>query len=205
LDDIVIKGMAKWPDVPAVYGWLELDRRGRWLLKGAPITNPAVIGFIGRNYEPDEHGRWFFQNGPQRVYVTLHYTPLVYRVAQIPDGTLELEAHTGRRTRTATSSWIDEEGAIIIETDIGVGVVHDRDLHMVSSALVDAGGKQLDDADLESRLQRAQEGGPADLYIRGLQALLAVRAVSSSDVARHFGFTAHPSDDGRPALTTRAP
>lgn len=197
--------MAKWPDVPAVYGWLELDRRGRWLLKGAPITNPAVVGFIGRNYEPDERGRWFFQNGPQRVYVTLHYTPLVYRVAQTTDGTLELEAHTGRRTRAATSSWIDEEGAIIIETDIGVGVVHDRDLHMVSSALVSADGEHLDDADLESRLQQAQEGNQADLYLRGLQALLAVRAVSSKNVERQFGFAAHPSDDGQqPAFAKRA-
>jgi hypothetical protein len=204
LDDIVIKGMAKWPDVPAVYGWLELDRRGRWLLKGAPITNPAVIGFIGRNYEPDEHGRWFFQNGPQRVYVTLHYTPLVYRVAQTTDGTLELEAHTGRRTRAATSSWIDEEGAIIIETDLGVGVVHDRDLHMVSSALVSAGGKHLDDAELESRLQQAQEGNHPDLYLRGFQTLLAVRAVSSKNVEGQFGFAAHPSDDGKPAFDKRA-
>jgi hypothetical protein len=199
LDDIVIKGMAKWPDVPAVYGWLELDRRGRWLLKGAPITNPAVVGFIGRNYEPDDRGRWFFQNGPQRVYVTLHYTPLVYRVARTTGGTLELEAHTGQRTRAAATSWIDEEGAIIIETDIGVGVVHDRDLHVVSSALVSASGKHLDDAELESRLQQAQEGHHPDLYLRGFQTLLAVRAVSSKNVERQFGFTAHPSDDGEPA------
>jgi hypothetical protein len=204
LDDIVIKGMAKWPDVPAVYGWLELDRRGRWLLKGAPITNPTVVGFIGRNYEPDEHGRWFFQNGPQRVYVTLHYTPLVYRVARTTDGTLELEAHTGRRTRAATTSWIDEAGAIIIEPDIGVGVVHDRDLHMVSSALVSAGGKHLDDADLESSLQQAQEGNHPDLYLRGFQTLLAVRAVSSKNVEGQFGFAAHPSDDGKPAFDKRA-
>jgi len=27
MDDIVIRGMLKWPDVPAVYGWLSLDRR----------------------------------------------------------------------------------------------------------------------------------------------------------------------------------
>ena len=189
--------MAKWPDVPAVYGWLALDRRGTWLLKGEPITNPTVTGFIGRNYEPDERGRWFFQNGPQRVYVTLQYTPFVYRVIRATDGALELEAQTGRRTRTATSAWIDEEGSIIIGTDIGIGLVHDKDLHVVSTLLANADGKQLDDADLESRLEEAQEGKRADLYLRGFQSPLAVRAVSTTNATNEFGFDAHPADDGK--------
>ena len=86
MDDIVLRGMAKWPNVPAVYGWLSLNRRGQWLIKGDPITNPAVTAFIGRNYERDPGGSWFFQNGPQRVFVTLEYTPFVYRVLPEGDG-----------------------------------------------------------------------------------------------------------------------
>ena len=59
MDDIVLRGMAKWPDVPAVFGWLSLNRRGQWLIKGERISNPGVTAFIGRNYEHDEQGRWF--------------------------------------------------------------------------------------------------------------------------------------------------
>ena len=58
MDDAVLRSMAKWPNVPAVYGWLRLDRRGNWLLKGERINNPAIVECIGRNYEPDAQGRW---------------------------------------------------------------------------------------------------------------------------------------------------
>ncbi|HMN64893.1 MAG TPA: DUF2946 family protein, partial [Burkholderiaceae bacterium] len=38
MDEQVLHAMARWPDVPAVWGWLRLDRRGRWLLvdRGRP-------------------------------------------------------------------------------------------------------------------------------------------------------------------------
>ncbi len=96
MDEIVLRGMAKWPNVPAVYGWLSLDRRGQWLIKGERISNALVTEFIGRNFTRDERGCWYFQNGPQRVFVDLDYTPRVYRVVN-PDGApLALEASTGR-------------------------------------------------------------------------------------------------------------
>ena len=79
MDEIVARSLLKWPNVPAVYGWLALDRRGNWLIKGQRIGNAALRDFIGRNYQADEKGRWYFQNGPQRVYVSLAYTPLVVR------------------------------------------------------------------------------------------------------------------------------
>jgi Protein of unknown function (DUF2946) len=77
MDDIVARAMAKWPNVPVVYGWLALDRRGQWSIRvkvregaedGAPrfepVGNQNLIEFIGRNYGRDEQGRWYFQNGP---------------------------------------------------------------------------------------------------------------------------------------------
>ncbi len=97
MDEIVSRSMLKWPDVPAVYGWLSLDRRGNWAIKTAGgrferIANAAVREFIGRNYAADAGGRWYFQNGPQRVFVALDYTPWVYRLADAGEGIL---AHTG--------------------------------------------------------------------------------------------------------------
>jgi len=39
VDEAVLRSIAKWPNVPAVYGWLKLDRRGNWLIKGERIAN----------------------------------------------------------------------------------------------------------------------------------------------------------------------
>src|SRR5947209_1505295 len=77
VDEIVARSLTKWPNVPAVFGWLELDRRGNWRIKGEIIGNRGLREFIGRNYERDSLGRWYFQNGPQRVYVRLAYAPFV--------------------------------------------------------------------------------------------------------------------------------
>ena len=38
MDETGLRSMAKWPNVPAVYGWLTLDRRGNWLLQGERIV-----------------------------------------------------------------------------------------------------------------------------------------------------------------------
>jgi len=89
MDDVVIRSMLKWPDVPDVFGWLRLDRRGNWRVRGASegrepvfgtVGNRALKAFIDRNYACDERGRWFFQNGPQRVFVQLAYAPFVFRI-----------------------------------------------------------------------------------------------------------------------------
>ncbi len=83
MDADVIAAMAKWPNVPAVFGWLQLTARGEWRIRGERIANPAIRAFIGRNYAVDSNGRWYFQNGPQRVFASLALTPWVYRVRPI--------------------------------------------------------------------------------------------------------------------------
>ena len=95
MDEIVLQAMAKWPNVPAVYGWLALDRRGNWLIKRETIGNQALNAFISRNYTHDDAGRWYFQNGPQRVFVDLDYAPFVYRVTSVLNAPLALTTHTG--------------------------------------------------------------------------------------------------------------
>jgi hypothetical protein len=122
MDEIVVRSLAKWPNVPAVYGWLELDRRGNWRIKGERIGNQALKEFIARNYACDAQGRWFFQNGPQRVYVTLAYTPLVVRheVSRLVD-------HCGREFAPRTV-FQDEEGSVLIEGESGIALLDDRDL-----------------------------------------------------------------------------
>jgi hypothetical protein len=122
MDDSVVRSLAKWPNVPAVYGWLELDRRGTWLIKGGRIGNAALREFIARNYEADSEGRWFFQNGPQRVYVKLAYTPLVvhYEGQQLLD-------HCGRPF-VPRNAYLDDEGSVLLESERAIALLDDRDL-----------------------------------------------------------------------------
>jgi len=122
MDEIVVRSMAKWPDVPDVYGWLSLDRRGNWLLKEERIGNQALKEFISRNYTSDSQGRWYFQNGPQRVFVALAYTPLVLH--------FEGEAlfdHCGRPFQIE-QAFLDEEGSVLMQGRRGIGLLDDRDL-----------------------------------------------------------------------------
>ena len=42
--------------LPAVYGWLGLDRRGNWLLQGDPIANPTVTAYIADLSAPRDAG-----------------------------------------------------------------------------------------------------------------------------------------------------
>ena len=122
MDPLVAQSMAKWPNVPAVYGWLSLDRRGNWLIKGERIGNAALREFIARNYESDPQGRWFFQNGPQRVYVSLAYTPFVvhYEGQALVD-------QCGRPF-TPKNTYLDDEGSVLIDGDGGIALLDDRDL-----------------------------------------------------------------------------
>ena len=49
-------------------------------LPGQVIQHRALNEFIARNYACDIHGRYFFQNGPQRVFITLDATPWIVRM-----------------------------------------------------------------------------------------------------------------------------
>jgi hypothetical protein len=140
MDDIVRQALAKWPNVPSCTGWLMLDRRGHWRMRdeaaqasgssGTAIRHDALLGFINRNYDVDEHGQWYFQNGPQRVYVELGYTPWVVRLSVDADGALVLQDQAGGTFEPA-AVFADEEGAILFadgSTPARIAVLHDHDL-----------------------------------------------------------------------------
>jgi hypothetical protein len=139
VDEAVARSLAKWPNVPAVFGWLSLDRRGNWRIKGERIANAALRDFIGRNYDADERGRWYFQNGPQRVYVRLDYTPLVVR----HDGDALVD-HCGRPFR-AEDKFLDDEGSLLISGAGSIALLDDRDL-----------ARYADEADSLRRVNRGE-------------------------------------------------
>lgn len=68
MDEMVLAALAKWPNVPDVYGWLKLDGRGDWLILDSRVSHAGLSEFMHRNVGVDERGACFVQNGPQRVF-----------------------------------------------------------------------------------------------------------------------------------------
>ena len=148
MDDIVRQAMAKWPNVPDCYGWLGLDTRGNWYMrddrvqslgsfadgppaaKGSLLQHDKLIAFIERNYMANDQGHWFFQNGPQRVYVELAATPWIWRV----QSDYTVQSHTGLAT-DCKACWTDEHGWLYLETALGFGLVHTQDVGCAAHAL----------------------------------------------------------------------
>jgi len=191
MDDAVLRSLVKWPNVPAAYGWLALDRRGNWSIKGERIANRTVIDFIGRNYSCDARGRWFFQNGPQRVFVSLAYTPYVVRTEPSADGLL-LRTHTGALLEPG-SAWLDDSGNLLLGIGDAVAVVHDQDLGEALDCLRRAVGAPLTDAELEAMLDN--DNLPGDLVLALGGVVRPLGRVAASAVARRFGFDPNPRPD----------
>jgi len=195
MDPSVQAALAKWPNVPDCYDWLALDLRGHWRLgqERQSITNPTMNAFIGRNYDHDAKGRWLFQNGPQRVFVALDYTPWVWRL--LPDDAgLALANHVGTRVPTPDAVWIDEKGRFLIEAQGMLGVLHDHDVEILIDLLVDQHGHQLPADHLADALERAVADHTTGLRIKwnGAQEL-SLKFIKSHHVAAHFAFDPHPS------------
>ena len=149
MDPIVEAALKKWPNVPHCYGWLALDARGEWYMrddriqaagpfprvKGSRIDHEKLRDFIARNYASDADGSWFFQNGPQRVYVQLEAAPWVWRLhAGGVDGRPVLTSHTGRPA-VASEAIVDEAGRLFVASDIGLGIVHTLDMELAADAV----------------------------------------------------------------------
>ena len=155
MDDIVKAALQKWPNVPDCYGWLALDARGDWYMrderiqhagpfpkvKGSRITHDKLLAFIERNYMADSAGRWFFQNGPQRVYLQLEAAPWVWRLqwpqralGAAESGLPRVSSHTGLATEVR-SCWLDDEGRVYLDSPLGFGIVHSQDMLDAAQAI----------------------------------------------------------------------
>ena len=152
MDELVEAALRKWPNVPACHGWLALDARGDWYMrddrtqalgpfpqsKGSRIEHDKLRSFIERNYSHDAQGGWFFQNGPQRVYVELEAAPWVWRLQRGAGPVPTVAAHTGHEVAAVLSCWLDEHGRLYLATPEGLGIVHTLDMELAAEA-VEAG------------------------------------------------------------------
>ena len=198
MDENVKLAMAKWPNVPHCYGWLGLDARGNWRMRdehaqafglaGDKIVHPALLAFINRNYLHDDQGRWYFQNGPQRVYVTLEATPYIART----DPAQGFILHTGEPVAIIDRAWMTETGQLLLKGNEKIAMLDDRDMAQCLSDLwID--GKIADDEGLIAWLD--QPGNNSKLGLKQASRLVPVQHLAQDAVAAHFGFVRVPQPD----------
>ena len=194
MDDIVKKAMAKWPNVPHCYGWLGLDARGNWRMRderaqhlglaGDKVIQEALLGFINRNYAADERGCWYFQNGPQRVFLNLEATPFIART----DPQHELVLHTGEPVAQIERAFMTETGEVIIDAGGKIAQIDDRDVGQVL-ALMDIDGTPASDEALMGWL----ESGSGAMRLRYQDQRVEVKPMLREEVASAFGFVRLPA------------
>lgn len=195
MDEIVKQAMAKWPDVPHCYGWLALDARGNWRLRddacqraggpGDKLTNPTLVGFINRNYLRDERGCWYFQNGPQRVYVNLEATPFIARTS--PEERFLLQ--TGEPMPFPRRAFMTDNGQLILQGGHEAAQVDDRDVAQLLAS-IELDGTHPDDEHLMAWLEGA------DSHRGTLQVgdhRIPLERIKADDVPRFFGFVRIPA------------
>jgi hypothetical protein len=150
MDELVKAALKKWPNVPHCHGWLALDARGEWYMrddrtqaagpfpqvKGSRILHDKLREFIHRNYGADEQGQWFFQNGPQRVYVELEAAPWIWRLEPSSDAAAppQVLSHTGLATQVQQAV-LDEQDRLFLVGELGVGLVHSLDMECAANAI----------------------------------------------------------------------
>lgn len=189
MDNAVLAALAKWPDVPHCYGWLSLDRRGQWRLQGEVVRHRGLADFIGRNYTHDDAGNWFFQNGPQRVYVELEVAPWVLHL----DGSGNLTTHTGCIANRISAAWLDEHGHLILLSEHGPGVLDDRDAPCFLNFLHDSHGNSANENDLLALMEG--ENRPVVLHWTGHQITVAPNSIAQIEI--QLGYVRAPGESAK--------
>jgi len=199
MDAEVLAAMAHWPNVPDCHGWLALDRRGRWRMRddacqrqnqpGDLVRNAALRGFIDRNYQRNADGAWFFQNGPQRVYVLLEAAPLVLFTQPGADGPA-LITHNGLAVTRIDAAAIDDGGSLWLVTEHGPAIVSDRDLAALLDCLTRDDGSRPDPDELLDRCNSAPTG--LRLHLPACAAGLPLDIILAGDAGVKFGFISAP-------------
>ncbi len=194
MDDIVRQAIAKWPKVPHCYGWLALDARGAFRMRdeaaqaanasGEVIRHPALLSFIHRNYQHDDQGAWFFQNGPQRVYVELEQTPFIART----DPVQGFVTQDGAALTGIDSAWMTGDGRLVLISGDKIAMVDDRDL-AECLPLLRLAGEPIDDTMLLAWLEAMQ----GELQLQIGERWVPVRPLYSGEVSTQLGFDAHPA------------
>jgi len=190
VDERVKQAMARWPTIPEAYGWLRLNRRGFWILDGYPLKHQRTIEFIARNYECDGSGCWYFQNGPQKVYVDLDYTPWIIHL----DVEGQFVTHTGQILGDTEihGAWLDDEGSMLLQLERGIALLNDQDLITILTRMVNQHDQPLTEEDLSGFLTQKRSSESALIFLRYGRQKMSVGWVESKRVCERFSFVQKP-------------
>ena len=195
MDKIVQQAMAKWPNVPHCHGWLALDARGVFRMRdeaaqinnlaGDPIRHAALLAFIHRNYASDAHGAWFFQNGPQRVYVDLAATPYIART----DPAAGFVLHDAQAMSALEQVFLTDEGQLVLQDATHVAMLDDRDM-VYCLPLLHRHGLPVADAQLLAWMETPD----TQLQFVFGDKTIPVQAMQRAKLATQLGFIALPRE-----------
>jgi hypothetical protein len=191
MDEQVLRSLIKWPNVPDCFGWLALDRRGQWRMRdefaqqnqlpGQVITHKGLKEFISRNYASDGQGRFYFQNGPQRVFITIDAAPWIVRINSSNEG---LQFTTQCMSTIEPSAALSDEGGNIYivgsieqQDHVSVALLHDHDLDQFSEL---------------AKLHQAACSLAGSWNWKGNE--LSLDPIHSEELASRFHFIPKPSD-----------
>lgn len=165
-------------------------------LPGNAIQHAALNEFIARNYACDLEGKYFFQNGPQRVFITLDATPWIVRL--IPanrDLSLLTQCQTLFEPQGALS---DESGNIYITGLINQTMDEDRGSASEGKDFIQRESLSIallhdHDLDLFSDLAKLHEqacsfGGSWSWHGK----TLPIDPIHSNELSKRFGFIQKP-------------
>lgn len=208
MDDLVERALAKWPNVPSIAGWLALSEQGNWLLTSPGkafadndflrVSNQRIQKFIATNYAAEKDGRYFFQNGPQKAYVTLEYTPWIFRIVPAEQGWV-LVSHTGLVVMPS-EVYSDENGKILLNTNVGIGLLFSGDTSLFSDSLIESAQVEFEHSanwwvptDLSKSLPAqvlALRSSGVKPEVRKLS--VPIQFIKSSELPAQFGFNPNP-------------
>ncbi|WP_395824489.1 DUF2946 family protein [Collimonas sp.] len=195
MDHIVEQAMRKWPNAPHCCGWLRLDARGAWRMRdeqtqrlhlpGDKIMHAGLVGFINRNYNVDEQGCWYFQNGPQRVYVDLELTPYIAHT----DPALGYVLQTGEAMTAIDAVMLTDDGRLLLIAPGKVAAIDDRDLVQALTALRLDEKLAGDDALLAWMENPSDQGS---LTWQAAEIAIPVSHIATTDIETRFSFVPTP-------------
>jgi hypothetical protein len=150
---------------------------------GDKLNNATLVGFINRNYLADERGCWYFQNGPQRVYVNLEATPFIART----DPAQGLILHTGQPLGAPDQAFMLNTGGIVLRARERLAQLDDRDVAQLLQAL-ELDGREVTDEGLMAWL----DGGPGRLALRWQGREIAMERLAAAEAPGRFGYVQRP-------------
>ena len=200
MDLVTIQALQKWPQVPNCYGWLYFDRRGEWRIQneyaqqhqlpGEKITHSGFKQYIESHLARDHLGNHFFQNGPQRVYISYAYCPWVIRFYPLSEGHWELKTTFGEAIQP-TGCFLDELDQISFEAEFEVLKLN-KDGQFINEKIKCVGLLHDHDLGIFSAFAKIFQNSCGSLGEFLWKQKMPIEPINSKDLPRVFQFTKNP-------------